>query len=94
MISEFSNQLQLDAHSQFQSWRRQNPEGYFLNCKTQKRVMLHRPPCPHHGDTEWQPADFNQSLTKTPKVCSTDQQELKQWATEHDATITECKDCI
>lgn len=83
------------AHSDFQSWRRANHDGYFLNCKSKSHAMLHGTLCRHHGDTEWQcDEDGSHSLTKSIKVCAPSIVELKHWAQVNGiATLKRCSDC-
>lgn len=83
------------AHSDFQSWRRTNQDGYFLNCKFKSQAMLHASLCVHHGDTEWQCSDDGLfSLTKNIKVCSVSISELEQWAQANGiTTLKRCSDC-
>jgi purine nucleoside permease len=95
MITEFHDKLRPEAHRQFQVWRRDHRGGYFLNAKTRTKFLLHSADCDHHhGDTYWQPEEVGQSLTAKLKVCSDDRQELRTWALEHAATVSDCNHCI
>src|SRR4051794_8222510 len=83
------------AHSDFQSWRRANQDGYFLNCKSSSQAMLHGSLCGHHGNTEWQcPDDGSFSLTKNIKLCAASIAELEHWAQANGITVLKrCSDC-
>ena len=95
-MTEFSDKLQPDAHSQFQAWRRANPDGYFLNPKSPKdSYLLHRVPCPHLGNDTWMPEDFDgATLTRKHKLCSTDPKELQDLAAERGFDLRDCNDCM
>jgi hypothetical protein len=95
MITEFHNRLHPDAHRQFQLWRRDHRSGYFLNAKTRTKFLLHSVGCDHHhGDAYWQPEEVGQSLTVKLKICSDDRQELRTWAREHGAHVSDCTHCM
>ena len=96
MIEQFEDSPEHLAHTEFQSWRRTNPDGYFLNCKSSLEGMLHKALCLHPGDTEWQCADDGfHSLTKKKKVCSESIAELEFWAADHNITrLKRCADCV
>ena len=64
-ISEFSNELQPDAHNLFQTWRAANPDGFFLNCKTRQSTVLHSSECFHPGGTTWQRSEEEGDLGKS-----------------------------
>jgi hypothetical protein len=95
MTEQFEDSPEQLVHAEFQSWRRANPDGYFLNCKSHLEGMLHRTLCLHPGDTEWQCTDDGfHSLTKKKKVCSVSITELECWAVDHGIThIKRCSDC-
>jgi len=89
----FSDDESQDAHEEFQRWRRENEAGFFINCRTKNDLMLHRVLCPHHGDTTWARSD-GASLTKRPKVCSINRQELVNWARAQSKKLLKiCNDC-
>ena len=90
----FKNRGRTDAHNKFQSWRRENPDGFLLNVEPTKKFKLHHVDCWHLGDNVWEPADFDASLTKTPKACSVNRDELLEWAAAQGATVSECAHCI
>lgn len=93
MVVIFHDELDEDAHDLFQTWRRNNEGGFFINCKGKSSWMVHRVTCPHPGDTEWG-RDFGASLTKFKKVCSGDIQELVQWARRAGSVnLTFCSHC-
>ena len=95
MIIEFSDKIQRDAHSQFQAWRRSNPNGYFLTQKSDTKFNLHQVNCHHCGNTSWEPSDFNgRSLTSSLKVCSTDRAELEAWLTGNRFALKPCGTCF
>ena len=55
--------------------------------------MLHHVSCHHIGDNNWEPEDYDKTLTRKPKRCSTDYKELEGWVTAHGFTVTDCPDC-
>ncbi len=96
VIETFFDRDDENAHGDFQSWRQRHYEdGYFLNFKSPNDVMLHRSPCPHLGDTDWDRAEQGfGSLTRSKKVCSTDRLELERWVDENaTGTLKRCRDC-
>lgn len=80
-----------ESHADFQQWRQDHPDGFFLNCKP-GRWILHRVDCKHPGSPDW-PGDDSGTLTRTRKVCSTQPFELPIWAIKNGKTIHACKDC-
>ena len=81
------------AHEQFQQWRRSNPGGFFINCKTRTTWMLHRVDCEHLVNTTWK-QDGVGSLTKQKKICSTVSFELLMFANQQPGVrFTKCADC-
>ena len=42
MVKKFKDSPKTLAHDGFQRWRRSNPTGLFINCKSEKNWMLHR----------------------------------------------------
>lgn len=94
-LQQFQDGLQLDAHSQFQQWRREHPDSYFLTAKTQSSYVLHHVSCRHVGNDTWESADYHgESLTKQLKVCSTDLKRLEEWAIAQGVAVRSCKDCL
>ena len=96
MIETFFDRDDENSHESFQRWRSRHwDDGYFLNRKSSRDVMLHRSPCPHLGDTDWGRGEQGWgSLTRNKKVCSTDRRELERWASENvTAALKRCKDC-
>jgi hypothetical protein len=80
-------------HDNFQEWRRANPVGFFINCKTTTRWVLHTALCTHHGDAATPHSEFG-SLTKQRKLCSPDVKELTRSAYEENkADLSVCSDC-
>jgi hypothetical protein len=94
MIMEFSDKLQTGAHSRFQAWRRENSDGFFLTEKSKGRFILHHVDCWHPGKNTWEPADAGQSLTKKRKICSTEDSELDDWATQQGFSVRDCQHCV
>src|SRR5258708_4416568 len=93
MIAIFHDDLDNDAHALFQTWRRDNPDGFFINCKGKRTWMVHRVMCTHPGNTEWG-RDFGASLTKFKKACCIDFRALVHWARQNGpAELTFCNDC-
>jgi hypothetical protein len=82
----------VSAHDAFQRWRQDNSRGFFLNCRTQAEVMLHRAACSHVGEAD-EGAEVWGSMTHKSKVCSTDAQELREWASERGARLETCSSC-
>lgn len=97
IIVEFQDGINEDAHDLFQSWRSENWEdGYFINCKSRNRLILHRTACQHPGGFEWTREDSpdGHGLTKQKKICSADLQKLLRWADQQGLSKLEaCKDC-
>jgi hypothetical protein len=94
MTREFDDKDLVDAHDQCQQWRRENPGGYFLNLRGPRTAMLHHVACSHIGDTEYDGSHWG-SLTKKKKVCSTNEDALRQWATSnYIEEIKVCSDCM
>ncbi len=97
MVSEFQDEGVKSAHSSFQSWRRENENGFCINVKSKNDLVLHRAYCDHHGDSEWEtdgPESWG-SLTKKKKVCSNNLRDLQKWAEEKysGVKLRACKDC-
>src|SRR5688500_14140351 len=92
----FSDSLQPDAHSQFQAWRRSNPDGFFLNPRSGKnKFMLHHVSCQHIGNDTWEPDDNEgETLTRKSKRCSTNYEDLEAWIADEGLSVTDCHDCI
>ncbi|MEO8426624.1 MAG: hypothetical protein ABI651_05875 [Verrucomicrobiota bacterium] len=93
-ISEFSNDLQPDAHNLFQAWRTANPDGFFLNCKTRRSSVLHSSECHHSGDPTWERSEQEGDLGEKHKAFSTDYELLEQWAAQHCYAVRDCLHCI
>lgn len=93
MISQFHKTLQANAHAEFQNWRRENMDGFFLNVKTKKTGMIHRSNCLHPGSPDWQANELG-DLGKQMKVCSLNLVAIHKWATNNGIThLSECSDC-
>ena len=80
-----------EAHSGFQQWRQDHPDGFFLNCKS-GQWMLHRVDCKHPGSPDWEGEDSS-TLTRTRKICSTQPFELPKHGLIHGKEMGRCKDC-
>jgi hypothetical protein len=91
MIS-FQDETDAEAHSKFQTFRREHPTGFVLNLKSASNGMLHFSLCDHMGDTEWLKED-GASLTSKNKVCSETKDELVAYAQQHGINIHECQHC-
>jgi hypothetical protein len=92
VIVEFRDGAEKDEHARFQGWRRANNDGFFLNCKSRKDVMLHKTLCPHSGDTDWEKGEAG-SLTSNRKICSEIREELVSWARRSGVRLSLCNDC-
>jgi hypothetical protein len=95
---EFWDREDARAHEGFQRWRERHfGDGFFLNLRSSRSVMLHRSACPHLGATDWGPEDpdgFWGSLTRNKKVCHADPRVLERWALEKTgAPPARCSDC-
>ena len=75
-------------HDAFVRWLEENPDGFFINCRTASDMMLHRSSCPSlifHGPV---------SLTRNRKLCSSDKDMLERWASRQwGATLVYCSIC-
>ena len=86
-ISEFYG----EKHTEFQTWRQEHPDGFFLNC-TPGRWMFHRTGCAHSGSVDWLGND-NSTLTRVRKACSSTLQDLRNWAKANSESVVSCSDC-
>lgn len=92
-IREFHDTANTSAHDDFQSWRAKNLDGFFINCKTKAKWMLHRVACQHPGGTHWG-LETGHSLTVTRKLCSDNADELLRLASSNESVSLEfCQDC-
>lgn len=93
MIVIFNSAESSDSHAKFQLWRRENPDGYVLNCQTSNSGMVHCAKCIHlepTGGTTEDGGDF----ARHGKVCSLSIQDLPEWAAEHGVTsVCRCGHC-
>lgn len=92
MIGIFKDDMNEDAHDRFQRWRNANQDGFFVNQKSGRSAMLHVASCPHAGNTAWARGDWG-SLTRNRKICSSDKEELLNWARNVQIPIKHCSDC-
>ncbi len=92
-IIEFHDTANTSAHDDFQTWRATNPNGFFINCKTKTKWLLHRVACGHPGGTDWG-LETGHSLTVTRKLCSDNADELLQLAfSNQSVSLTFCYHC-
>ncbi len=83
-MESFWNRDGVVVHDESVEWLAENPEGFFINCRSASDMMLHRPSCPHlKGET---------NLTSRRKVCSLDRKQVVRWADER-GTLEIC-DCL
>lgn len=93
MISIFHDSAKRNAHQQFQQWRSKNPQGFFINRKTERRGLVHKTDCAHPGSSEWTQEEVGASLTEKMKVCSRSVENLLLWAQKNNLSVTSCKHC-
>ncbi len=100
MIVEYQDRKGLVAHKQFQGWRQQHPNGYYLTFSTKAKATLHgATACMHPGNVYWMPQDMKESrgaatsLTKKRKVCAESESELLNFAKERGVEIARCAHC-
>ena len=95
-LSVFHDKSNDNAHIDFQKWRQQHPDGYFLNNKGPSSTLMHRVHCWHlrePGDLDR--TEDSSSLTRLKKICSTDRDALRQWATKEGIqNVKQCQDCM
>jgi hypothetical protein len=85
----FSTDDDPKAHSEFVKWIEANQDGFFINRKSQKAMMLHSSRCGHLKPYDW----ANQ--TTNLKACSLDRKKLEHWAEIEGAQgLDVCKDCM
>jgi hypothetical protein len=94
-IVQFKDTQHTFYHEDFQKWRRQNDNGFFVNVKSGTNILLHRTICPHLGDSEWERETGWGSLTRSRKICSADLAELQLRIAEEYSTskLKMCADC-
>ncbi len=77
-----------DSDQRFWEWHDQNRGGFYINYKSARELTLHKVPCPHLNPYE------EGSATKSPKVCSSNRSELRNWAERQGLPVpTPCGDC-
>ena len=89
----FHSKLDPGAHTGFRDWHRANPDGFFLNLKTERSGLIHRVDCLHLADCDFELDTPAWSITKTPKICSGDLKAIEAWAAQHSVTSRYCRDC-
>lgn len=93
MIAVFYDGYSENAHAEFQQWRQQHQDGYFLNYRSLNDTMLHRSPCWHHGDDQAR-SEEDGSLTAKMKLCSTNREDLERWADKNGIeNLKRCQHC-
>ncbi len=83
MLEKFHHQ-----DREFDEWRKQHKNGFFINDTGRQEFVLHRVGCSH--------LKFSSpvSLTRNPKHCSDDKQKLEAWAKQKRAVpLKHCSDC-
>ncbi len=91
MIDTFFLSVDADGHRKFQSWRKRDPDGFFINRKAQTAGLAHRD-CVHSGNTEWRATDSGHDLMRQEKICSANLQELTIWASQNQFDLRICHD--
>jgi hypothetical protein len=97
MSIEFHDSQNECEHSNFQRWRRENENGFFVNVKSENNLMLHKADCKHLGDAIWEKDDSEAfgSLTKTRKICSNNSNDLQDKIRKEFSSVKLkfCNDC-
>ena len=76
------------ASERFAKWIDDHPEGFYINCRTAKEMMLHGSSCSGVSFRK------RRNLAKNRKVCSLDGDGLVQWAAaQSDEPLKFCKRC-
>jgi hypothetical protein len=76
------------AHDAFERWRREHPDGLFINFGSPGDMMLHRANCPHFV------FHVPRSLTSYKKVCADSIDDLEAWAGRHSSSrLAACSTC-
>jgi hypothetical protein len=76
------------ASERFVKWIDDHPDGYYINCKTAKKMMLHGSSC---SGVIFDPP---RNLAKHKKICSLDRDGLVRWAArQSDEPLKFCKRC-
>ena len=89
MTTEFDNETSPASHAEFERWRSEHPRGFVINRQSRERGMLHFANCYH---MTFRPED-NVSLTRNPKLASTDAIKLLMLAAQQGITVSLCGDC-
>jgi len=87
MVDIFHDVEDAEAHEKFVKWLDRNPDGFYINCKTARDMVLHRSSCFHASPLELG------SLTKNRKACSSNWHKLDDWVTEQSGKLRICRDC-
>jgi hypothetical protein len=83
-----------EDEASFNRWRKDHPQGFFLNCEPNWRFKLHRSNCHHFGSTSRTIGEDGWSITRIPKKCDLDQSKLKKWARTWAAKLDTCTSCL
>jgi hypothetical protein len=76
----------------FKEWRKNKPDGYYLNCPFSKHFTLHQSRCHHVGKLEGE-KDARWMITRVPKKCGRNPAALRHWAERLGATVRNRPDC-
>lgn len=87
MIERFADAAHPTPHERFVAWCSAHPTGYFLNQRSERSWMLHRPHCSSLAFT------IPVSLTASPKLCSLDRAELEEWIRGEQLEMSVCSRC-
>lgn len=78
------------SEKDFQTWRRQYPQGFVINCRSRDFLMLHRADCGHFYDE-----DSGRNNTAKPKLCSLHLADLEAWVDKnHTGEFAYCTTCM
>lgn len=97
MIIEFHDQHGQRFHDEFNDWRRQHQDAYYLSFSKKTFALLHDMTCHHIGGFDWDgymPTGELHSATKNRKVCAESTDELLSWAEKEGVTVKPCSSCL
>lgn len=75
-------------HEAFKKWQEDNDYGFVLNYRVGKLAKFHKAGCPYVRD--FSQSRPNASLTRTPKICSTDRKTLLEFAGKEGVDFEHC----
>lgn len=87
----FSSAIDRGAGEAFESWRLQNPSGFYINQKEPASGMLHTGKCSHVERGGTSPEKWNEA--RHVKHCNTDRDDLLTWARQKGVRVDRCNDC-